>query len=100
MKLDVLARLPDGKELAIRAELSAPERQADGSWICRVSVAPLQAQQLDVRGVDSFHAVWLGCSLILKLLTHFDKAGAALLNPDGSAFPLGLYLAGLDEGAK
>lgn len=97
VSLDVVARMPDGKELAIRAEMAAPERQHDGSSVCRVSVAPLQAQPLDVRGVDSFHATWLACSLILKLLTHFRTAGAVLLNPDGSAFPLELYLAGLDE---
>jgi hypothetical protein len=98
--LDVVARMPDGKELAIRAEIGAPERQEDGSSVCRVSVAPLQDQGLDVRGVDSFHAVWLACALILKLLTHVKSAGALLLNPDGSAFPLELYLAGLDDDSK
>jgi hypothetical protein len=98
--LDVVARMPDGKELAIRAEISAPERQADGSSLCRVNVAPLQDQALDVRGVDSFHAVWLSCALILKLLTHLRSTGAELFSPDGSAFPLEQYLAGLDEGAK
>ena len=98
--LDVVARMPDGKELAIRAEMTAPQRQQDGSSVCRVSVAPLQDPPLEVRGVDSFHAVWLACSLILKLLGHLKDAGAVLLNPDGSAFPLELYLAGLDERAK
>lgn len=98
--LDVVARMADGKELAIRAEIAAPERQPDGSSLCHVVVAPLQDQALDVRGVDSFHAVWLSCSLILKLLGHLQDAGAVLLNPDGSAFPLELYLAGLDERSK
>ena len=98
--LDVVAKMPDGKELAIRAEMTAPQRQQDGSSVCRVSVAPLQDPPLEVRGVDSFHAVWLACSLILKLLGHLKDAGAVLLNPDGSAFPLELYLAGLDERAK
>jgi hypothetical protein len=100
VSLDVVARLPDGKELAIRAEISAPQREEDGSSMCQVSVAPLQDQTLDVRGVDSFHAMWLACSLVLKLLTHLKSAGAVLLNPDGSAFPLELYLAGLDDSAK
>lgn len=100
VSLDVVARMPDGKELAIRAEIGAPERQADGSSLCRVSVAPLQDQPLDVRGVDSFHALWLACALILKLLTHLRSAGAQLFSADGSAFPLDQYLAGLDEGAK
>ena len=97
MSLEVLARLADGKELALRAEIAVPQAQADGSSICRVSVAPLQDQPLDVRGVDSFHAVWLACSLVLKLLGHLKSAGAVLLNRDGSAFPLELYLAGIGE---
>ena len=97
VSLAIVARLADGKELAIRAEMTAPQPQEDGSSICRVSVAPLQDQALEVRGVDSFHAVWLSCSLILKLLGHLKEAGAVLLNPDRSAFPLELYLAGLDE---
>jgi hypothetical protein len=100
VSLEVRARVAEGKDLAIRAEIAAPQRQADGSAICRVTVAPLQEQPLDVRGVDSFHAVWLACSLVLKLLTHVESAGAVLLNPDGSAFPLKLYLAGLDDTAK
>ena len=100
VSLAVVARMADGKELAIRADIGLPERQEDGSSVCRVSVAPLQDQPLDVRGVDSFHAVWLACSLVLKLLGHLKSAGAALLNPDGSAFPLELYLAGLDETPK
>ena len=100
MNLAVVARMADGKELAVRAEIGLPERQQDGSSVCRVSIAPLQDQPLDVRGVDSFHAVWLACSLVLKLLGHLKSAGAVLLNPDGSAFPLELYLAGLDESPK
>lgn len=95
--LSVRARMPEGKELALRAEIGAPEPQPDGSSLCRVSIAPLQEQVLEVRGVDSFHAVWLACALVLKLLNHLKSAGVVLLNPDGSAFPLELYLAGLDE---
>ena len=87
--------MPDGRELAIRAEIAAPERQADGGSLCRVSVRPLDEQTLEVRGVDSFHAVWLACALVLKLLTHLRAAGAQLLAADGSAFPLDAYLAGL-----
>jgi hypothetical protein len=100
VSLEVLARMADGRELAIRAEIAAPERQPDGSAICRVSIAPLEAQALDVRGVDSFHAVWLACGLVLKLLASLKSAGAVLLTADGSAFPLELYLAGLGESKK
>jgi hypothetical protein len=95
VSLEVLARMQDGRELAIRAEIAPPERQPDGSSVCRVSVRPLDEQTLEVRGVDSFHAVWLACALVLKLLTHLRSAGAELFAADGSAFPLDAYLAGL-----
>jgi hypothetical protein len=95
--LEVTALLAGGKALEIAARADSPERQADGSWICRVEVAPLNAQPLDVRGVDSFHAMWLACSLILRILVQLRDNGARLANHDGSDFPLEAYLAGLDE---
>ena len=96
MSLDIVEVTAEGRQLAMSASFGAPQRQADGSWVCRVEVAPLQEQALDVRGVDAFHAVWLACSLILKLLTQLRDAGTRLENADGSAFPLEAYLAGLD----
>jgi hypothetical protein len=48
-----------------------------------------------VRGVDSFHAVWLACALVLKLLENLQADGWRLENPDGSEFPLEAYKAGL-----
>ena len=97
VSLEVVAMSGDGKRLAISARIEAPQRQDDGSWLCKVAVAPLQQQHLEVRGVDSFHAMWLSCSLILKLLAHLKSDATELLNPDGSVFPLAAYLAGLDE---
>jgi len=94
--LEVIALSSGDRRIDIRASIAAPQRQDDGSWLCRVEVAPLQDQALDVRGVDSFHAVWLACSLILKLLAQLKEAGARLENADGSDFPLDAYLAGLD----
>jgi hypothetical protein len=94
--IEVIALSDDERRLDIRASIAAPQRQGDGSWICRVVVAPLQEQALDVRGVDSFHALWLACSLILKLLTQLKDGGARLQSADGSEFPLDAYLAGLD----
>ena len=41
VNLAVVARMADGRELAIRADIAAPQRQEDGSSLCRVSVAPL-----------------------------------------------------------
>ena len=96
VELNVLARMSDGREIPIHIAIASPEVQPDGSAVCRVVVAPLEQQPLQVRGVDSFHAVWLACSLVLKLLGHLRSAGAELLSGDGTAFPLEAYLAGLD----
>jgi hypothetical protein len=94
--LEIIALMGEDRRLEIHASIGAPQRRDDGSWVCRVEVAPLQDQALDVRGVDSFHAVWLACSLMLKLLGQLKDAGARLENADGSEFPLDAYLAGLD----
>ena len=63
-------------------------------------VAKRLAQEMVVRGVDSFHAMWLGCSLILQLLRQLRADGTQLLNADGSEFPLDAYLGGLAGRAK
>ena len=94
MTLDVVA-VHGEKRLQIGARISAPERQADGSWLCRVEIAPLENQALNVRGVDAFHAMWLACSLILKVLTQLKGEDGRLEAMDGSEFPLDAYLAGL-----
>jgi hypothetical protein len=99
VSLNVVARMEDARESASHVEIAAPETQPDGSAICRVSVAPLEQKPLEVRGVDSFHAVGLACALVLKLLGQLRSAGAQLLSPDGSAFPLDAYVAGLDDDA-
>jgi hypothetical protein len=49
--------------------------------------------------VDSFHATWLACSLVLKLLGQLKQEGAALRSADGSEFPVDAYLAGLGSDA-
>lgn len=94
--LDVIAVTPEGKRLKVSVRIGEPERAADGTWSCRVEIAPLQAQALNVRGIDSFHAMWLACSLVLKLLEQLKSGGGRLLNADGSEFPLEAYLSGLD----
>jgi hypothetical protein len=98
VSLNVVARLEDGREIAIHVEIAAPETQTDGSAICRVSVAPLEQKPLEVRGVDSFHAVWLACALVLQLLGNLQAEGWRLENPDGSEFPLESYKSGLASG--
>ena len=84
VSLEVTALAGEDRRIEIRASIGAPQRQDDGSWVCRVEVAPLQDQVLEVRGVDSFHAMWLACSLILKLLAQLKDAGSRLQNADGS----------------
>lgn len=96
-KLLVTAILADGKRVELDARIRPPEEGAGGYWIARVQIRPLQREPVNVRGVDSFHAVWLACSLVLKLLSRLRSEGARLQNRDGSEFPLDAYLAGLDQ---
>ena len=93
--LEVVAVFADAKEVAIAVRLGRAEPQDGGGWVCPVEVAPVYAQPMLVRGVDSFHATWLACSLVLKLLGALRDEGVELRSADGSAFPLEGYLAGL-----
>ena len=94
-RLDVVGVRPEGERLALRAEIGRPREERDGRWACSIAIAPLQAKLDDVRGADSFHAVWLACALVLKLLGNLEAEGWRLENPDGSAFPLEEYRAAL-----
>jgi hypothetical protein len=96
-KLLVTAILADGKRVEIDARIRPPEEGDGGYWISQVQIKPLQHEPVKVRGVDSFHSVWLACSLVLKLLTQLRAEGARLQMRDGSEFPLDAYLAGLDQ---
>ena len=93
--LDVVAVLEGGKRVEVTATIRPPYEAEDGQWIARVQVKPLRGAPLDVRGVDSFHALWLACSLVLKMLAELKASGARLESADGSEFPLDGYLAGL-----
>jgi len=94
--LEVVAILPDGKQVELTATIRPPYEVEGGQWAARVQVKPLQEKALEVRGVDSFHALWLACSLVLKLFAQLTAEGAKLENRDGTEFPLQAYLAGLD----
>ena len=96
-KLLVTAVLPDGKRVELDARIRPPFEGDDRYWHAKVQIKPLQADPVEVRGVDSFHAVWLGCSLVLQLLAQPRAEGARLANRDGSEVPLDAYLAGLTE---
>jgi hypothetical protein len=96
--LEVVAVFAQAKEAAITVRIGRAAPQGDG-WVCAVEISPVYAQPMAVRGVDSFHATWLACSLVLKLLGQLKREGAALRGADGSEFPVDAYLAGLDSDA-
>jgi hypothetical protein len=91
----VIGVRPEGERVALRAEIGRPREERDGRWACEIALAPLETRLEDVRGTDSFHAVWLACALVLKLLGNLEAEGWRLENADGSAFPLEDYKAGL-----
>jgi hypothetical protein len=97
VSLEVIAVFENSQQVALNARIgrAQPDSQA-GGWICQVELAPVYAEAMNVKGIDSFHATWLACSLVLKLLRHLKEEGAALRCEDGSEFPLDAYLAGLD----
>lgn len=87
--------LASGERVAVTARIGRPHADRDAAWACPVELSPLYQDLEDIRGIDSFHAMWLACSFVLKLLSHFRDAGGSLLHQDGSEFPLEAYLAGL-----
>ena len=94
-KLEVVGVRPEGERIALRVEIGRPREERGGRWACAIAVAPLQTKLDDVHGADSFHAVWLACVLVLKLLGNLQAEGWRLENADGSEFPLEDYKAGL-----
>jgi hypothetical protein len=103
--LDILGIRPSGEEVRIIAQIGRPHRVESGAeggdqpggWACAVELTPLYGELPEIRGIDSFHAMWLAASLVLKLLKHFKATGGHLLNDDGSEFPLDAYAAGLGD---
>ena len=94
-KLEVVGVRPEGERIELRAEIGRPREERDGRWACQISIAPLKSRIDDVCGADSFHAVWLSCGLVLKLLENLKAEGWRLENDDGSDFPLEAYRSGL-----
>jgi hypothetical protein len=99
--LEIVGLRASGEELRIAARIGRPHRveggDQPGGWACTVEIEPLYAELPEIRGIDSFHAMWLAASLVLKLLKHFKATGGQLLNDDGSEFPLDAYAAGLGD---
>ena len=92
-KLEVVALRETGERLALRAEIGRPREERDGRWACAITIAPLKGKIEDVRGTDSFHALWLAGVLVLKLLDNLKTEGWRLENADGSEFPIEEYKA-------
>ncbi|HKY02169.1 MAG TPA: hypothetical protein VJM53_06415 [Burkholderiales bacterium] len=95
---EVIGLRPNGERIEIAAHIGRPEPAPPeaGGWMCEVQLLPFYPELPPIRGVDSFHALWLAGSFVLKLLKHFKEGGGQLLNEDGSEFPLEAYAAGLD----
>ena len=94
--LEVIAVFEDSKQVSLTARIGRAVADPEGEgWTCPVEVAPVHAQAVSVKGVDSFHATWLACSLVLRLLAQLKKEGAALRSLDGTEFPVDAYLGGL-----
>jgi hypothetical protein len=95
ISLQVTAVFENAREVAIGARIGRAQADDQAGWVCEVQLSPVHAEPVNVRGVDSFHATWLACSLVLKLLGHLKSEGVVLRQQDGSEFPLEAYLAGL-----
>lgn len=105
--LEVIAVFQNGREVGLTARIGRAQqedkrqdkqqddKQQEHDWVCPIELSPVYQEPMRVKGVDSFHATWLACSLVLKLLGHLKAEGVALKAVDGSAFPLEGYLAGL-----
>lgn len=97
--LEVIAVFEQSKEVEITARIGRASADAQGGWVCQVELEPVYAEPMNVRGIDSFHATWLACSLVLQLLGRLKQEGVALRSADGSEFPVDAYLAGLSGAA-
>jgi hypothetical protein len=93
--LELVAVTADGRQLELAVRIGRPRQLEAGGWDCPVEITPIYGQLGNIRGVDSFHALWLACSLVLKLLETFRSAGGRLLDREGGEFPLEGYLRGL-----
>ena len=99
-KVEVVGVRESGERVELRLQIGRPREERDGRWACSIEIEPLETPPGDVRGTDSFHAVWLACALVLKLLENLRADGWVLQNKDGSEFPLDAYRSGLDTEAQ
>jgi len=100
VKLEVIAAFRNGQEVPLTARIGRAQPEAKDAWVCPVELSPVYQEPMRVKGVDSFHATWLACSLVLKLLGNLKSEGVELKALDGTSFPLEAYLAGLGAGPQ
>ena len=93
-KMAVVGVRPDGERVNLVVQIGRPYEEKD-AWACPIEIAPLHGKLADIRGTDSFHAVWLACVLVLKLLGNLKDEGWRFEYADGSEFPLEDYKAAL-----
>ena len=93
--LEVVAVTAEGKQITLSIRIGRPHAVEGGGWDCPVEMSPIYGELADIRGVDSFHSLWLACSLVLKLLESFKASGGKLYDSEGGEFPLEGYLTGL-----
>jgi hypothetical protein len=96
-KMVVVGVRPDSARVTLTVQIGRPYEEA-GAWACPIDIAPLHGQLADIRGTDSFHAVWLACTLALKLLDNLTAEGWRLEYADGSEFPIEDYKTSLAAG--
>ena len=96
-KMIVVGVPPEGARVTLTVEIGRPYEERD-AWACPIAIAPLHGKLADIRGTDSFHAVWLACTLALKLLDNLKSEGWRLEYDDGSEFPIEDYKASLAPG--
>lgn len=97
-KLEVVGVREGRERVELTLQIGRPREERDGRWACSIEIVPLETQPEAVCGTDSFHAVWLACALVLKLLENLKADGWSLRNKDGTEFPLEAYRSGLDAG--
>ena len=87
------AQRPDEDIFELHIQIGVPY-QVDGvpeEWACPMSLAPLHARRVDIRGGGAFQALCLASSLVLQLLSDFKAQGGKVFIAPGEEMPLEAY---------
>ena len=78
----------DGREFTLHIRVGAPfVSDRLGSWVCSLTLHPLNDLPLDVAGEGSLHALTLALRTARELLEDFTDKGGKLAM-EGETFPL------------